>query len=83
MCGLIDESSGDIKPGKKQKKAFKRSFDMEGVKTIAVTPEVHAKVVDHCKNRRVKLPIGDWTAQAIIEKIERETPKEEVQEARS
>jgi len=50
---------------------------MEALKNIKIAPDVHAKAVDHCKNRPVKINIGDWTAQAIIEKIERETPKEE------
>jgi len=50
--------------------------DMEGLKNVKIAPEVHAKAVDHCKNRPVKVNIGDWTAQAILEKIEREKPKD-------
>jgi len=46
------------------------------LQTIKVPVEVHALAVDFCKNRPVKINIGDWVAQAIIEKIEREKMKD-------
>jgi 2-keto-3-deoxy-6-phosphogluconate aldolase len=50
---------------------------MEQLKNVKIAPDVHTKMVDHCKNRPIPIPIGAWTAQAILEKIERETSKEE------
>lgn len=45
-------------------------------KNIRVDEDAHAAAVDHCGK---KIILGEWTSEAIREKIERETAGEKAQ----
>jgi len=46
------------------------------LKPLNIPTEVHEILVDHCKNRSIKINMGDFAGEAIREKIAREKDRE-------